>query len=41
MTKGPCPPRTGDAVQLMLILDEYTNDPATAFELGWRWGIER
>jgi len=25
----------------MLILDEYTNDPATAFELGRRWGIER
>lgn len=27
-------------MQLVLIPDEYTNDPATAFELGRRWGVE-
>jgi L-ribulose-5-phosphate 3-epimerase len=26
--------------RIALIPDEYTNDPATAFELGRRWGIE-
>jgi len=27
-------------MQICLIPDEYTNDPATAFELGRRWGVE-
>ena len=27
-------------MRICLITDEYTNDPATAFELGRRWGVE-
>ena len=29
-----------DRMPISLITDEYTNDPATAFELGRRWGVE-